>query len=86
MINTKVELLPCPFCGNTELYIGANDCTSWKVGCQCGCAMIERMPNEYTKKEKKQLEEIRKEFKTNSFKAMDVLHMLSVSEKWNKRG
>jgi len=36
-VTTKIELLPCPFCGGTEIHIGPMDQSNawdyWVVGC-----------------------------------------------------
>ncbi|SPF54356.1 hypothetical protein SBF1_7470001 [Candidatus Desulfosporosinus infrequens] len=84
-MNTKVNLTACPFCGSEELKIRAHDCMSWEVACMCGCHMIQRMPCEYSRPEKRKIKEIREELNITDMEAIAVFHMLNVAEKWNKR-
>lgn len=81
----NVEVLPCPFCGNEDVRVGAKSCLSWGVTCTCGASVELTMPNKYTKAEKEELNNLEKILSLNWDEAMHYLHSLQAIEKWNKR-
>lgn len=86
MRSTKIELLPCPFCGakETELEIGYINATTYGIECGCGCSMSEKMYNHYSDEANKEMDDFEATGLTTS-QAIFTFHVLNVCEKWNRR-